>query len=263
MIGRDITERKQAQEILQKNEYKYRRLFENIQEMITIYEVERDDEGRIVELRLIDGNPSFVRTAKYASIDEIRTKTSSEIFGREWADNHLQAIQEAMDRNEVRTQEVHLNESDCYYITTIVPLDANTYIGTGRDITDRKRAEQERERLLGVIQHEKDRLTSLLDNITDEIWFADSQENFTLINPSGRREFGINDDEETNIEKFILNLDIYRFDGSLRPIEQDPALRALHGEIVTGYEHIVRIPTTGELCHRQINSSPVRDQTAI
>ncbi len=26
-----------------------------------------------------------------------------------------------------------------------------------------------------------------------------------------------------------------------------------------GYEHIVRIPATGELLHRQINASPVRD----
>jgi PAS domain-containing protein len=125
-IIRDTTERKQVQEILQTKEYKYRSLFDNIQEMITVYEVERDNEGRIIGRRLIDGNPSFVRTTKYASIDEIRTKTSSEVFGREWADNHLQAIQEAMDINEVRTQEVYLSESGRDYITTVVPLDANT-----------------------------------------------------------------------------------------------------------------------------------------
>ncbi len=132
-------------------------------------------------------------------------------------------------------------------------------ISTVVDITEQKQAEEERERLLSSTLHEKALLSTLLNSINDEIWFADSQENFTLVNPSGRREFGISDDEKIKVEKFISNLDIYRPDGSLRPIEDDPALRALRGEVITGYEHIVRIPATGELCHRQINSSPVRD----
>jgi PAS domain S-box-containing protein len=127
------------------------------------------------------------------------------------------------------------------------------------DITERKQAEKEHERLLDIIQQDKNRLVSLIDNIVDEIWFADSQENFTLVNTSGRREFGISDNEKIKVEKFISNLDIYRPDGSLRLIEEDLALRALRNEAVTGYEHIVRMPATGELCHRQINSSPVRD----
>ena len=127
------------------------------------------------------------------------------------------------------------------------------------DITERKQAEKEREQLLGIIQQKKDRVVSLIDNITDEIWFADFQKNFTLVNPSGRGEFGMRDDEEIKVEKFVSNLDIYRPDGSLRPIEESPALRALRGEIVTGHEHIVRIPPNGELRHQQINSSPVRD----
>jgi PAS domain-containing protein len=61
------------------------------------------------------------------------------------------------------------------------------------------------------------------------------------------------------VDKFISNIDINRPDGSLRPIEEDPALCALRGEIVTGYEYIVRIPANGELRHRQINSSSIRD----
>jgi hypothetical protein len=66
-----------------------------------------------------------------------------------------------------------------------------------------------------------------------------------------------------SVETFVSNLDIYLPDDSLRPIEESPALRALRGEIVTGYEHIVRIPVNGELRHRQINSSSVRDPKAI
>ncbi len=55
---------------------------------------------------------------------------------------------------------------------------------------ERKQAEEERLRLLDVIQQEKYRLSSLIDNLTDEVWFADSKENFTFVNSAGRRVFG-------------------------------------------------------------------------
>ena len=64
---------------------KYRRLFESSREMIAVYEVERDDHGRIVERRLRDGNPAFVRAVGVSSIDQIRGKTSSKVFGKGWA----------------------------------------------------------------------------------------------------------------------------------------------------------------------------------
>jgi PAS domain-containing protein len=90
-------------------------------------------------------------------------------------------------------------------------------------------AEQERERLLDVIQQERDRLSVLIDSITDEVWFVDSQKNFTLINPSGRLEFNIMDDEVVEVKKLALNLEVYNPDGNLRPVEEAPLLHALHG----------------------------------
>lgn len=62
----------------------------------------------------------------------------------------------------------------------------------GRDITKRKQVEEERKRLLDCIQREKNQLSALINSIADEVWFADSKKNFTLINSSGLREFGIN-----------------------------------------------------------------------
>ncbi len=57
-----------------------------------------------------------------------------------------------------------------------------------------------------------------------------------------------------------MNLEVYRPDGSLRPVEEASSLRALRGEIVKNQEEIIRMPINGELRYRQVNASPVRDQ---
>jgi PAS domain S-box-containing protein len=132
-------------------------------------------------------------------------------------------------------------------------------IGVSRDITDRKRAEEETRRLHDVVAEERDRLSALVNSITDEIWFADTEGRFTLTNPSASREFSLGMADATNARQLAESLEVLSPDGSPRPIEETPPLRALRGEVVRNLEEIVRTPATGELRHRQVNSSPVRD----
>ena len=127
------------------------------------------------------------------------------------------------------------------------------------DITERKRAEDETERLLAVIRQEKDSLSALVNSISDEVWFADMQKKFTLANPSALREFGFASIEGIDVEKLAESLDVYRADGSPRPVEEAPPLRALKGETVRNEEEIIRTPGSGKLRYRQASASPVRD----
>ena len=127
------------------------------------------------------------------------------------------------------------------------------------DITEQKQAEEERSRLLRSIQQEKDILSALINNINDEIWFADTQKKFTFINPAGHREFNIITEANLNVGKLARNLEVYRPDGSLRPVEEAPPRRALRGEIVKNQEEIIRTPCSEELRHRQVNATPMRD----
>ncbi len=126
------------------------------------------------------------------------------------------------------------------------------------DITKRRQAEAETRRLLNAVQEEKDRLSALVNSISDEVWFADTNKKFTLANPAALREFGINTSNAVDVEKFAASLEVFRPDGSPRPIDEAPPLRALKGESVKNQEETVRIPSSGELRHRDVSANPVR-----
>lgn len=127
------------------------------------------------------------------------------------------------------------------------------------ETTARKKAEDETQRLMGLVQQEKDRLSSLIGGISDEIWFADSEKRFVLANPSARKEFDLAVGVNMDVAKLAASLEVYRPDGTPRPIEEAPPLRALRGEVVRNQEEMIRTPRSGEVRYRQVSSTPVHD----
>ncbi len=127
------------------------------------------------------------------------------------------------------------------------------------DITERRRAEEERAALQETVRQERDRLQALVRSMVDEVWFADANGDFTLANPSALREFGLPSIDGMPVRELATSLEVLRPDGSPRPIEESPALRALEGQTVTSQEELVRTPLYGELRTRQVSAAPVRD----
>ena len=107
---------------------------------------------------------------------------------------------------------------------------------------ERRKAEEVTKRLLSAVQQERDRLSALVNSVNDEIWFADTEKEFTLANPAALREFGFDAANRIDVENLAQNLEVYRPDGNPRPIEEAPPLRALRGEVVKDEEEIVRTP---------------------
>lgn len=124
-----------------------------------------------------------------------------------------------------------------------------------------QRAELERElAALLEVRADKDRLSALIASMADEVWFADQQEQFTLVNPSGSHEFSLGSSADaTGVVKLAESLEVLRPDGTSRPVDEAPPLRALRGEFVRNQEEIIRTPATGALRYRQVSASPVRD----
>ncbi len=128
------------------------------------------------------------------------------------------------------------------------------------DITERIRVEETAQALVRDIREEKDRLAALINSMSDEVWFARKDGKFVLANPPAMRTFLVDPaSKEVNVDQMARSLEVLRPDGSPRPMDETPPLRALQGEIVKNEVEIVRVPDTGELRYRQVTATPVRD----
>ena len=238
--------RKEASEQIRQSEEHYRELFESSVDGIIV----TDLAGNILKV-----NPTYEKILGY-SMEELRHLSYQQLTPAKWHESEARIVREQI------FEHGYSDEYEKEYIRkdgNIFPISIKVWLsrdkqgqprgmwGLIRDITERKRAELERERLLDAIQQEKDRLTALVNSITDEVWLADTKKNFTLVNSSGFREFSISGDENIEVEKLASNLEVYRPDGSPRPVEEAPPLRALLGEVVKNQEEIIRTPVHGEL----------------
>jgi PAS domain S-box-containing protein len=106
---------------------------------------------------------------------------------------------------------------------------------------------------------ENEWLAAVLNAMTEEVYFTDTQRRYTYANPAAMREFGHDRVDGARVEDLVANIEVLRPDGTARPLDEAPPLRALRGEIIQEEEQVVRTPRTGELRHRQVNAAPVRN----
>jgi len=57
--GRDITERKEIEEALQRSEQQFRSLFDTMSEMVVLHELVYDSSGQPIDYRILECNPAF------------------------------------------------------------------------------------------------------------------------------------------------------------------------------------------------------------
>ena len=226
-------------------------------EGFALHEIICDASERPTDYRFLDLNPAFEQLTGLKRADVVG-KTVLEVLPETepvWIEQYGQVA--------LTGQSIHFDRyfpplGKHYEVFAYRPAPSQFAVLV-RDITERKRAEEEIRTLFRTVREEKDRLSSLLRSITDEVWFADVDGRFTLANPAAGRAFDLADVDNLDVEKFAASLEVCRPDGTPRPAEEAPPLRALRGEIVTNQDEIIRTPATGKLRHRQVSSAPVRN----
>ncbi|MGZ7047057.1 MAG: PAS domain S-box protein [Methanobacterium sp.] len=252
-----ITEHKKAEKALHQSESYLRAVFENAAFGIAI----GDMEGHV-----LDSNSTLGNMLGYSK-DELKSKSFSEFTHPDDVNKEWLLMEDILagktDHYEIEKRYIR-KDNTVIWVRLIGSLikglggEPINGIALIEDITEHKKAEEEKQSLSNIIQAERDKLSALVNSIPDEVWFADTNKKFTLVNPSALQEFGLFS-EEVDVENLAKSLEVYRPDGSPRPVEEAPPLRALKGEIVRNLEEIIRTPATNELRYRQVSASPVKD----
>lgn len=127
------------------------------------------------------------------------------------------------------------------------------------DITEQKRAEAERERLIAELAAERARLRALVEHIPAAVIVADASGRVVLANPAVKNVFPLPPPEFPTTSRDLFDAWHARHtDG--RPVEADdrPMSRALRGETVDG-EDFAYLRADGTESWIRIASAPIRD----
>jgi PAS domain S-box-containing protein len=110
-------------------------------EEVHFWKLVRDDQGRIRTWTLVDANPPALQTWGRATVEDVRGKTTDEIFGPGSTEHYLPIVQKVMSEGVPHVYEDFFSPLDRYFRFATVPL-GEYFITTGADITRVKKAEE-------------------------------------------------------------------------------------------------------------------------
>ncbi len=161
----DITARKNAEEALKRSEAKYRGLFENTHEGVSLRRLIHNEHGDIVDAVMVDANRAALRIFGATSLEELREKKDGGNISPEINALAMNIIKRSMATEGSVTEQVHFDADDLYYTVTVAPLWTDHVIVTSVDITEQVKARKRIEELATRAESEKNRLRTILETM--------------------------------------------------------------------------------------------------
>jgi PAS domain S-box-containing protein len=236
------------------SEARYRAIFENPMALTVVIRAVRNHADEVIDWEYLEANQNALR---------VFDRTYDQLVGKRLSVALPQRAPRLMPLcartlSEGTPQRYEMSAGGTDFVMCLFPMGKDTLVSSGFDITTRVQAEQETQRLFEHDRAEKEWLHAVLDSMNEEVYFTDTDQKYTYANPAAMREFGHERIEGIPVADLVSQLEVLRIDGTPRPCEESPPLRALKGELIRGEEQLVRTPRTGELRTRQVSSAPVR-----
>jgi two-component system, sensor histidine kinase and response regulator len=188
-ISRDVTESKEHEEQLMKEQYLLKALMDNIPDKIFF----KDRKSQFIRV-----NKAWAAKHNLVNTDDVIGKADADYFNQSFAEETFREEQSMMETSvpliNKLEKKVREDGRESFKLVTKVPFrDKNGKIaglvGISHDITDLKLAENK-------LAREKELLQSLMDNIPDLIYFKDLESKFTRINHAQAEFLGIKSPDE-------------------------------------------------------------------
>lgn len=136
----DITELVRAKEMLKATEGNYKDLFDNLVDEVHLWKLIRNESNEIVNWELIDANPAALKSWRVKRT-KVVGKTAIEIFNYNAVDQFLPIVKKIFKTKKPYAWEEYFEPTGQYLSMTSIPFN-DFFISTGRDVTEKKKAEQ-------------------------------------------------------------------------------------------------------------------------
>lgn len=250
--GRDITERKQMELALRESEEGFRLTFENAPIGMAIVGL----DGQFLRV-----NHVYCEIVGYAA-DELSKLRFQDITHPDDVDTDVGLVERLrhgeIPRYQLAKRYIHKSGTTIHVLlhTSVVRDEKSEpihYIAQVEDVTARKQAEEERERLLAQLDAERRTLQTVFDSAPVPLLLIDRSGAERLIaNPHGRDLTGGAEERGQCVGR------VRRPDGTALALDELPSSRAMRGETIPGEELLVA-RTDGSCRTFLIAAAPLRD----
>jgi len=145
VIAHDITKHKQAENLIKESEERFRSLFENMTEGVALHEMLYDEKGNPVDYRILNVNRTFERHTGISSKKAIGSLASI-LYGMA-SPPYISEYSMVAQYGNSFSFETYFQPMERYFNISVFSPKKDQFVTVFYDITERKRADQESQRL--------------------------------------------------------------------------------------------------------------------
>jgi len=231
----NILRRRQAEASLRKSEAKYRGLFEHMQDAVAIDRLIYDQQGRPVDWLITDVNPAYEKIFGIPRERAVGGRGSA-LYGGILDLEPVLALHRDVAETGLPVQfELAFPTTGRHLLVSVFSLGDGENATLTKDLTERRRMEEERERLMAELE-------ATINAIADAVIIYDPAGEIRHMNPAAERLFGYGRKERADAMAERLSLlDVRTPDGQPFPL-QATMRRVVAGEKMQGVLAVLHRP---------------------